>query len=291
MSKTSQADNVQAQEKALEESTVTDPGYDPQIDRQEPLPKPEPVEQAPEPKAAPKHPAWLTRQARDYGISAEEAAEYTYDQLKDAIDTLGKQRQYNAASSRHEPQLEKLPVERKADPLDETFKALRDEGFDERIVSPLETLRKENAELREAFEGLTKREQAREQARFVKSLDRIFQEFDIPALGNKPGSDIKGTPEYDRRNLVIRAASADGSDAPFESKVRKAIKLLYDDAPKPDTALEARKEEWAKAGLQQPTARAGKEPKGEKRAQRAVAALLNAQDEATGNESFDNLPD
>lgn len=287
MSKESQGDNVQAAiEKAIDEATVSDPG--PENYSPEPKSK-EPVQETPPP--APKHPAWLTRQARDYGISADEAAEYTYDQLKDAIDTLGKQRQYNAASARHDqPQLEKLPVERK-DPLDDTFKALRDEGFDERIVSPLETLRKENAELREAVEGMSKREVQRENARLARQLDRVFQEFDIPSLGNKPGESIRGTPEYERRLLVINAAAATKGPGSLESKVRESLKTLFGDEPKPDAALEARKQEWAKAGLQQPTPRAGKEPKGERRAQRAVAQLLGQQDEATGNESYDNLPD
>lgn len=254
-----------------------------------------PAPQAPEP-AKPRHPAWLTKMAADLGVEQEDVDSSTQAELERLVRYQARQAKAEANDLRREKAQQRPQEAPEPEPdlwgKDSDGKPYAEQDYLPGIASAIKevhSLRKEVKELRSALEGLGHSERRREAETAAERIDRFFVELGSEykeVFGEANRADIDtGSPEFKRRMAVINSlGDMPVSHPQFKSKMHQAAKEIFGDRVKPPAsppaapAAEAytpEQKRWVNGGVSKPTHREGSaEPKGPKKAEKAVAALL-----------------
>lgn len=218
----------------------------------------EPTEQPVQPET-PKHSAAMVRLAHGFGMSDEEIADHTPDQLEMTIAQLQKQ----LVNETRQQRLIEQP--RRPEPQPEQDPALPYDPADvhEGINGAIRTLLKEQKALKDQLATLKERNEQFEAASQARRLDRAFQKH----------ADYFGTQAHDefddaedihllRRQSALAIMKVDKSNRSLEAKVARAMKIMGGTpaaTAAPDAAadvLEQRRRDFAEGALAPPTQRA-----------------------------------
>lgn len=285
------------EQQLLEEYDVGDSAFDPVLDSPvEDLPPEKPPE-TPErardeqgrflPEKT-NHPKSLVRMARDYGIAESLIDSMSTEDLADEVNverlkahSVSRDSRHLSPEDRQSPEGEQSPPTKNPETddslgLDEETRA----SIHEPILKLLQNQAREIRELKASLGAITQAEAARANESAVETADRIFAE-DEQIFGKGKRSELKdGTPECVRRLAVWELART--QDGSVEQKIRKAREILFGKKePTPNRSESTERqpaittEEWEESALARPTQRQGsREPKGVRRAEKAVAARL-----------------
>lgn len=273
------------------------------------------VEPAIEAKPVNKHAAWLTREAKRYGLNDEEIGNYTGDDLKEAVTILAATRGQEARVVANDAQSRQRDDSGRFVKLDETQATpsefnLKELGIDTSKFDPDATTEQIlTAALRPIFErmqkleqGLSefgKRDQRRELTAHYDFLDQKFSENESVFGKGRRVNLGDDSPELDKRLAVIgvmeRVKRADPSltkEEAFETAVKR---LNYVAAPKAEPKAEtvdADPHGYMNGQTIKPADRATKPtPKGTRTAEASVATILKKRSEAVDTTEHDELPD
>lgn len=257
------------------------------------------------------HSRTVLRLARDLGIPQAEIDSTPAEDLEDRVYWLNREltRQRIAANNPAEKPVEKAP-EKPA--VDEDDLGLGDESdYDPKMLALLKAQQKKLKELEKAksehdqkVKAFEEREAARAQQSANDRIDAAFaglgEDFS-GVFGKGKAERMDGnSAEFQRRIAVLRVAET-MKQGSLEADLAAAVKVLYPSgataartnkaeadhteepatpegdelSPRQKEALKKRQETWRNGGTAKPTHRTEKEePKGERRAVRAVAELM-----------------
>lgn len=331
---TTKSTDTEAQLKALEdEYAFDDTGIDdPSPPQPAPAsPSPSGTSGAPAPTAgqpveeAPKRDARLAARAEAYGISPAEIAEMSDAELRRAVgylDRLEATRQRidrEPAPAAPQPQAADDDVDIGLTEFDEEKNPT---GYDPNLVKLLKAQAKEIAALKKRLGGIEEIEQRRADESRADWLDRVFESVakndpEIAAViggGGRADLDPEGL-EMAARLVVLRKAAQLAGD-PERITGDHIVEATRAVAKKPSAPQQSANppaavvanaqshgaavgrptvEEWEQGGLARPTHRVGSpEPKGQKRAEKAVAEKMRGMGMdpgPIGGDEEDDLPD
>ena len=253
-----------------------------------------------------KHPSSLIKMALDLGLSDDEIAGTSGDQLSQVVYHLNKQAMKLAGEYSQERALstatDRVAGDRtvRTDPAvppapeqDEFDAWATQAGLYPELLSELQRLRSEVKELKTLkgeFNDIKTHHQAQQRETLTEQLDRAFSRHEN-VLGKGRRSEIKdGSPEHLKRMAVLGLVEKDSTKAPLQDKIDRVVKALYGEPQVPDV-LQQRREMYNGAGLAQPTQRlGGTEPKGDKKAMATAHRMMKEQgllDETTNDDFLD----
>lgn len=257
------------------------------------------TEPTPEP-AKPKHSAYLLRMAKEFGLSDQEIEEQTSDQLGNLIYHLTRQR---GAWENAGPRTQVSPPgpaganpppvpKQEEEPFEQLLTELEGGEYpvDERIAKSLKALApslKRVKELEQQVASFSAKEKEREAQALEQLFDAAFDSLPakFQAVTGKGGIRTLTDPKHaQRRASILAAAGIDlqrDNPAQVTAKLQQATEALFGDflkepEPPPAKELQQRQERWVQGNLARPTHREHNEPKGPRRATRAVAEKLRA---------------
>lgn len=282
----------------LQEYELEDAGFDDEIDiipqskpKAEAKPTPEPTEAkpaAPEPK---KHPASMVRLAEDLGVSKEEIDSLDTEVLGERVYQMTRnlraapQQQATAPPPAKQPEPEEEEIDLELDPEE------YDEGLIKAMKKVSSVATKQIKELKAKLEAAEAEKAQQYQASLYEQIDNAFVSLGMDTVfGKAKRHELKpGSAEMVRRQAVLASlqASPIQGKSPAEAIAIRAKELFGSaQAPAPEQKAEGAKsttpsytrEQWNSAGLAKPTDRqTPNEPKGVKRATRAVAEKMREQ--------------
>lgn len=264
-----------------------------------------------EPKVDPKHSHFTTRLALEAGLSQSEIDGYTPDALEAVVAREYKQlrteRERRFARAAEEPS--GVPIEFADNPPPKPAEVdpeldFKDDDFTPSVSKRLrkvDALEKQVAELTKKLDAVNGHLVAQNQMTVQQKLDAFFAEkSDRYGAGSRADLE-KDDPNLHRRMAVVKLAEsimAQG-ESPV-SALKRADKIIYGDKPaepKPAAALKPdeptpREREWAEGGVARPTQQVPpEEPKGKRRAVRAVAEIMRDRASANGADEYRDLPE
>ena len=142
--------------------------------------------------------------------------------------------------------------------------------------------------LEDMVQQLGQREMARVNETRNQTIDRVFNSLneyqDVLGQGNYADLKAKAPDALSRRIAVLAIAEREMKDKKIslEQALRDTVKTLYPRGSKPEPASNGNRispEQWEQAALAAPTHRDSEEPKGERRAAKAVARFLREKGE------------
>lgn len=248
-----------------------------------------------------RHPRLLRQEALEYGATPQQIDAAATDDLEDWVE-------YQRAESRRQQQRQPAAA---AEPdfdlgIDESL-------YEPDLINAIKRLGKSQAEeIKQLKQQLTvsqQREAQRQAQSTGEAIDGAFESLADSRYGTGSAVELQpGSSEMKLRGVLLGTAGIDFNNPPpprvLAKKLREAHELIYGKAPAPadepppaspsptkpappknpvngqfvkpaDAEKQAREEAWVRAGLAQPTQRNGAaEPKGPKRAAKAVAAHL-----------------
>ncbi len=247
------------------------------------------AEKPPEPAkpAKPSHPAYLVRMAQALGLSQEEIDSTSTPALEEGLPLLQRQVMDLRERERRLSTLDSQPANgaKNEPPAEPDPLAELGEDFDPRLTGILRKLVDENRQLKAQVGHVSNHIAQKANETRDQWYDRIFDEHGDP---DKYGTKAKGLTADEllsRKQIVMAARLAAGGNA-TEKQVGDLIKPTLEkfghtrpaDAPAPAKKLPTA-EDYAQGGLIQPTQRkATAEPKGTRRAERAVVEKLRELD-------------
>lgn len=269
------------------------------------------VVETPAEPARPKHPLYLSREAKKLGLEDAEIAEMATAELKDAVQTLAQVRGVDrvADQARQRDETGRFVKQPEPEPVPEAEFSLKDLGLDltklpenpttEDILTAfgkplMAEMRKLKAELTEFKERDVQRERT---AQFDK-LDQLFVKNEA-VFGKGTRQALKpGSPEFLRRVAVINgmaAAKQQNPNASFDEQFEAVSSALFGGLVPEPVSEPADRLNYTNGHTIRPTSRATKpEPKGIKTAERAVEAIIKERGINLGgpeNTEHDDLPD
>ena len=259
--------------------------------------------------AASQHSRHTVQQALDLGWSDEEIAatapealaDQVYKATRAALRVSREQTREDSlmqATERRSSVVPRAPVQAVPEAEEEVNLGIDEKLFDPDLMGALKKLEKERrAELkalRAEVAELRTAEAFRQDMSNNARIDRVFAKHE-KILGKGRGDDFDhSSPEFQRRLSVLALVDRDKSKAPIAAKIDKAVSILFG-TQAPSTEVPQRRgpspEQWANSVVERPTQRSGAaEPKGEEKAMRTAAALLQEMnaglDEGTEEEGF-----
>ncbi len=275
---------------------------DPETGRFLPLTAPEPTR--------PKHSRRLVQMATDLGIPQAEIDSTPNEALEDTVYHLHRQAMAHTEHLRRTSVPDQAPPSGQPVGLGEPAAPPRPEeepdlGLDPALYDgPLLQVLKNQAKQIQALQTqLSQQERARANETLAERIDRSFERHHTH-LGKGSKSDMKAdSSEYLRRMAVLALVDRLGEKGgSLEARIDKAVETLYGEAKAPPEHVPAggpsdelakRRDVWNNAAVARPTQRAGlPEPKGSKRAEKAVAQHLRDQGISLEDMTEENgLPD
>lgn len=266
------------------------------------------------PAPASPHSKYLTTQAQALGMTAEEIAEYSSDDLRahitaTRIEKAGIHRQPEAPPSTPTPSVQT------AEPEDDLGEV---EDFDPRLVKILKAVVGRVASLEslkpliEQSHGFAQSELRRRGETMAQALDREFTKVNMPELfGTGPMKDLDPKSlTVKRRNMLVEEAAKDAPGGiPTKESFYTAMKTLFgreshvdetEPQPKPKAkangeAPRISPEQWEQATVAKPTQRQGApEPNGIAKAKKTYIQQYNqltGGGDALAAQLTDELPD
>lgn len=225
-----------------------------------------------------KHADRWVRVAKDLGISDDEIADASPEQLRETIRDLHTHAQVTAVSRQGLTDPNPTHRDQPAPPAAEQLLS-RDAGFDPVLVDTINTI---GARL----QYLERHHHTKAQEESFTAADTAMAKY--PALGK--ATKDPSSPDFKRRKAVMDLVRADNSSGDLQDKIDAAYTTLFggtdargtdayggkEAPPKPAKNGRFTREQWDASGVARPTQRAGsKEPKGDKRAMQAVAARMD----------------
>ncbi len=291
------------QEQFIEDAELPDSSYEQEYDgmpvatpKAETPPEPEPET----PVEPPKHSARTVRLAQQLGLSREEIASVTPEQLDEEIyarnlEVLALARA-NLAAGRATPP---APAPSPPDEFDLGMTPEEEAEWDPRHIKVLKKLSESGKKLKELEAKLQQREQQEAIQQSAARLDAYDTAFaareEIFGKGTAFEIDRNGD-AFAKRQAVSLMVEADVSNAPESKKIERAIKRLYGDkvpGAKQDAEIEKKlaenKKKFAAGTVAKPTHRAAAKelPKGEESARRALAEKFR--ENGWNDDSFEGI--
>lgn len=275
--------------------------------------------EAPPEPAKPKHSPRLVRMAKDLGMAPEDIDALSADDLENEVYILQRELAAVVASNRANnyvkqpedplaPDTKPRPANKDEQPKDE-FALDLPEFVDADLANVLKSAfgaqAKRIAELENHVKHLYGAEIRRQHETRNQTIDRVFDEFADPAtFGKGPGARMTAdSPEFMRRRALLSVVQLMAKEpGTLEDKMHKVRATLYptqakatatpapEPEPAPTNGSRITPEQWNEAALAQPTHREMREPKGERRAVKAVAAKMRDMGYGNGDEES-SLPD
>lgn len=281
-----------------------------------------PAEVTGEPETTHSHPDWLFQQAADLGISQEEIESTPTDILGRTVRATNNQllkqaredarvqvrdqsdRRTGPPPDRTGPDPDESPLANFDFGTDEAGVRLTEKSYDQGIMKLFKEQASQIKNLQRQVAELSTREVQRENLTGAQKIDKYFASLNDPRFGTMGHEQLKSdSVEYRRRVAVLREAAdlagPKATQAEAFAKIDQAIQNIYGDVatkplPAPPRNGAIRKDEdlatWEAAGLARPTQRIREpEPKGPKKAERAVANRLRDLGQTTEeDDNYDN---
>jgi hypothetical protein len=267
---------------------------------QSPPPEPEDADTPPAPEETKAHDPALKAVAVQMGLTPEEVDAYEPAQLKAVVEAVSRRdaawRQHNEQQSKGKPAADKAAPEAE-DALDfgadEDGKPIPESAYDPGIRNALRAIKKGYASKVSDLETKVRRMEAREAADgFDRAFESLGGDFN-PIFGDGPLRALgQGDAAVQRRLIVVQHAGITEQDSPavVKNKIESTAKALFGATVKPSAAPskeeaeakakakadnDQRLKDFSKGGVARPTGRQVAEPRGERKAERTAAEIMD----------------
>jgi hypothetical protein len=247
------------------------------------------------------HDPALKAVAVQMGLTPEEVDAYEPAQLRAVVEAVSRRdaawRQHNESQSKGKPAADKAAPPEAEDSLDfgtdEDGKPIPESAYDPGIRNALRAIKKGYASKVSELETKVRRMEAREAA---DGFDRAFESLGgdfKPIFGEGPLRALgQGDAAVQRRLIVVQHAGITEQDTPavIKNKIETTAKALFGATVRPaapgskaeDEArakakaeTEQRLKDFSKGGVARPTGRQVAEPRGERKAERTAAEIMD----------------